>query len=117
MDWSDGYIIIGRQLHNIPEELKKDHDLLRLWGECRTLLERTWPNDSKQDLVKVENSIKQFHDLDPTSYSFRYPINNKGEETIPDETHIHLGQLSKSMNEIAELLDGARLGINDKMGN
>ncbi len=104
-------IIKGRKLYDIPDQLKKNHNLSDLWKECRGLLERVWPKGAKQDLDKVERLIMDFHVADPSSYSFRYPVNTKGEETIPDKVHINLGNLSEKMAIIADLLDGASCGI------
>ena len=106
-------IIKGRKLYDVEEALTTNHNLSWLWKECRTILERVWPEGDKTDLDKIESGINEFYGVDPTSYSFRYPVRKDGQETIPDLTYINLVHLSDKMNEIGELLDGASCGISE----
>jgi hypothetical protein len=106
-------ILKGRELYDIEETLKTNHNLLSLWTECREILERVWPKGPKKDLDKIGSRINEFHEKDATSYSFRYPVKKDGQETIPDLTHINLIHLSDKITEMSELLDGASCGIDE----
>jgi len=51
------------------------HDLLKLWQQIKPVISPTAATASeKLYIVVVEDYIKQFHELDKTSFTFRYPI-------------------------------------------
>ena len=76
----------GIQLQTLREDkkLKKtmvDHNLYPLWNKVRIVLEKVWPNGDKNDLKNVERLIQEFHNIDPSGQSLRYPKDKTGKLT------------------------------------
>ncbi|MGA3142292.1 MAG: hypothetical protein ABSF10_04525 [Verrucomicrobiota bacterium] len=68
----------GNALYGEPAKFtEKEHHLLTLWGKCRPMVEKRFPHYPKSDLDAVENTLKQFEQLDPLSMAGRYPTDNK----------------------------------------
>lgn len=54
------------------------HDMVSIWEELRELIEESWGNEENLSfLVDVEHRIKEFHDIDQGSFSFRYPVDKE----------------------------------------
>lgn len=100
------------QLVDKPKDIPMHHSILNLWIDCRKFLEEIWPEGDKKDLDAVENCIKEFSKIDPSSMSFRYPVNKEGNPSLPQNlSHINIRHLGEVMQGIANLLDGCDLGI------
>jgi hypothetical protein len=98
-------LVLSRQLGDDREPIEPDHPLLPLWGRVRENIEKYWPTDDNFDAV--EEIIKQFNDVDPRSFAFRYPVKKDfGTPSLPDQQHINLGQVRARISEIATVLDG-----------
>ena len=75
------------------------HDLSKLWKRTKELIYEVKMEISSDDMIAVENQILQFYQLDRTSQTFRYPIDNKGNI---------LKNLSHCINieNVREIIDG-----------
>lgn len=64
--------------------LEKEHDainshsLSQLWREAKKLISEVDLNIPNDEMVAVENQISQFHKLDKSSMTFRYPVDKQG---------------------------------------
>jgi len=101
----------GNILLEIQESYPKTHKIDIIWIETRKVLENIWPGSPKSDLEKIEHYIKEFSKHDPSSESFRYPVNRKGKKHLEDLTHINIRNLKDIMDELLSLLGGASAGI------
>jgi hypothetical protein len=63
-------------------EVPAHHNLLKLWESVRSALDEVFP-ESAEHLEAVEERIREFCDVDPGSYTFRYPVDTKGKPTLP----------------------------------
>ncbi len=54
------------------------HTLSKLWEEAKRLILEVDLDIPKDDIVAVANQILQFHNLDKSSMTFRYPADNQG---------------------------------------
>lgn len=113
-----GIIKDGRWL--LPEKVKmgkekdpfQSHSLGDLWTEVRAIFEIVWPDGAKIDLDIAHSMIKQFEDIDKQSQAFRYPLDKKGNPSLPQHVrHINLRNLQHGMERISNFLKGGATGV------
>ena len=109
----NGYLLLNKdkQIH-----YTKKHNISELWNEAINLIKESFPNQSESHLETVDNLIKEFSKVDPGSYCFRYPVDTKGEPFKYDLSHINLRNLYEVIQGIANLIDGASIGISEDLG-
>jgi hypothetical protein len=97
-----------------PKKLFDTHDLCNLWTWCRSLLQRL-PLDGTagpQERQAITEMIDEISKVDPGSYSFRYPVDKKGEPSLPaDLVYLNLGHFSNQVERVASCLEGCTTGI------
>ncbi|MBD3338588.1 MAG: hypothetical protein GF353_05750 [Candidatus Lokiarchaeota archaeon] len=54
------------------------HNLSHLWDETKKLISEVDLDIPEDEIVAVENQIIQFHKLDMSSMTFRYPVDKQG---------------------------------------
>lgn len=80
---------------------KMSHDLMKIWQQIKPAIAQFASNGSdKRAIVVVEDYIKQFHELDKTSFTFRYPITKNLKEVHERRSLINLQNLRERMNEL-----------------
>lgn len=100
-----GVIRDARRLFDERGSAPSGHVLMNLWNTARPLLSRLAPGAPELDIV--ENCIKRFNSIDPTSQGFRYPITTGGDPALPDELrNINLSQ-ARDVVERLEAFFGA----------
>lgn len=83
------------------------HNLIKLWKKTKPiLLEDVTPKEC-QDVDIVEDYIEQFHKLDETSFSFRYPVTKNLDQILNSERRINLSNLRQRMDELYHFFNGA----------
>jgi hypothetical protein len=98
----------GRQLLDLEEPTPRSHDLWRLWQTCRTILDQVSPGDAVEELNIVGEHIRTLAAIDPTAQAFRYPVDTRGQPSLPKElTLINLRHFSEQMEAAANLLGAA----------
>jgi hypothetical protein len=91
-------------LNRPHEKLPANHDLGTLWKQCRSALETVWPNGPREDLDAVEECIKEFIELDPSSTRFRYATDRGGTSHLRAVPHFDLMHLRRTVDKLARLL-------------
>jgi hypothetical protein len=85
----------------------KSHNLRRLWSDVKPVLadvrdEAGWGKPDSDLLDALGEYIRQFAELDPGSFSFRYALSKTGEPLLPDTlTHINLRHFAEMMERFA----------------
>jgi len=85
-----------------------DHALLPLWKSYKKLIEATLVEtniDELSEIAAVEACIKAFDQIDAGSYTFRYPIDTKGNQTDIPMNSIDLWHLLNVIEGIYLYLD------------
>jgi hypothetical protein len=95
------------QLLDDPQTVPPKHYLDTLWQKVRGLLLKIEPNSEDEWVLRADGVIKQFDDLDPTSFAFRYPVGTDGAASLPTNLLVDLEVVAKVMSELNVLLDGA----------
>lgn len=107
-----------------PVAWREHHDINKLWIECRTVLENLWPEASREPLENIDTCLKEFFEVDPNSFSFRYHVKKRDDEdkkdgkpigkpSLPNLTTINVKHLSEVVDEIYEILSGSSIAISE----
>src|SRR5215204_5315598 len=103
-------IRVGRMLLDQDSEFPKTHDLQVLWDMCRLLIAEIEPSATEEDLEAIDEAIAQFCAVDPKSESFRYPVDRRGNSSIPQTLRvINVRRLRDALNRIASFFDGVSM--------
>ena len=91
-------VLALRAYFDKPYKAPYGHDLMALWNQLRELMECEW--DTAKDLLAYDAMgarIDEFHRVDQTSQSFRYPVTKDG---VPS-----LGELADSQGRIRPVIN------------
>lgn len=78
----------------------KTHDLATLWSEFLAMLERYGTEDPDEADPVVGEIILEFAKIDPASYSYRYPVDRKGNPVPVAYSDLHLPTLADVMQAV-----------------
>ena len=68
-------LIVLRRYFEESSNFPGHHRLDKLWGEVRSLMEKEWNTTAHMaDYDAIEARIIEFHEVDKSSFSFRYPV-------------------------------------------
>jgi len=89
-------------------ECEATHDLWRLWQACKKVIIDVGGNvDGDGATSVVERIVKEFHDLDPGSFSLRYSTDKQGVMiNLPDDP-IDLENIKGVMEAVDNFFSGA----------
>ena len=108
----------GRQLLQEGAGYPHGHGLHNLWPVARVLLEKVWSEaDRPPQFDLIDGAVSEFQNFDTDSQAFRYPVDSKGKHILQGLKAINLQHFSKKMEEIAEFLDAAAMGISSYLDN
>lgn len=103
-------IYLSYSEHSMKEKIKtiKDvnHDLLKVWGTIKPLIQDSNSKDDTDTVKVVEDYITQFHEFDKSSFRFRYPIDKKLNPVLDEEQFIDLLNLKQRMDELDNFFSG-----------
>lgn len=90
------------------------HLLMPLANACVAILQLVFPNESKLHCVmlQITEIAKYFGEIDPDSFSYRYPINKHGVATTKANQIINLSSLYQMMNKIQNEFEVISFGLN-----
>ena len=93
-------------------EFPKHHKIMDLWKEANALLVTIKIETSSEDLLNVENILKQFDEHDSSSEAFRYPFYTDGSPIKINLRNINIRNLS----EVVDALHSYFFGIQCVIG-
>jgi HEPN domain-containing protein len=108
-------IIDGSKLLDEAKEPPPTHSLQHLWSYVKDLLNRVFSGGNYSEFEKLEAMINQFNEVDPSSFSFRYPVDKKGKITLPGISHINVRNLQDIMDGIYCILETCSVGIGEQL--
>lgn len=118
-------VLIGRKLFSLegrPDPFTGDplgcHAMTRLLEAATTIFEYMgwkWEGELKGlgTYVDVESLIHEFDAVDSGSYTFRYPTDRKGRDSVKPHFTFDVAELAKKLDPIVEYLSGASIGLDD----
>jgi len=77
-------IMLGQDFLNLSEDLPSHHDLAKLWTIAYPMILALKIKVSESELKHIKLVVDEFHELDPSSYSFRYPVTTKNKKISHD---------------------------------
>jgi len=106
-----GLIRQAQKLLEDPIRVPAKHTIVQLWSTCSVLLGRVSPNDSLEEQDQIGRLLREFEAIDPTCTAFRYPVDTKGNQSLPGVRHIDVPNVRDVIGKIAVILDGASTQI------
>lgn len=102
----------GWQYLEVEREVPWKHGLLPLWQEARKVIDQVLGFEQDDtDVLSVDDVIRQLHERDPGSTTFRYPTGSTDKVELPENEMINLGQVKRILGKTYEMLDAAVTGI------
>lgn len=92
------------------EQYERNHNLLDLWKACKDVIAKLGDVDDPETIEAIEvvgSIVREFHNLDPESFAFRYSTDKKGTGTIklPDDP-IDLSNVKDVMEGVNSFFEG-----------
>jgi len=99
----------------IEEKLLNDHNLHRVWGLVSKVLEMLSLYDewTKETISRV---CAELSELDPGSYTFRYPLDKNGKPIPTIRRRVNLSAFVEEMNKVLEYLDTLGFALSAEVG-
>lgn len=108
----------GSVLLNEKRKLAKGHKLFPLWLIVKIIINKIWISDTHNKIIyEVEEIIKSVCMIDTKSDSFRYPFDNKGQQTLKGITVINVRELKENITPLVQFLDGVASAISAYQDN
>ena len=104
------------ELLDEPQDIPPKHYLLGLWRRVRQLLLAISPESDGVWFRRSGEVISDFDSIDPTSFVFRYPVNNAGHTSTARGQYIDPQVARQMIGELHILLSGASSQIDVYMG-
>ena len=104
-------LLEARKLWGPMAPIPSTHDLLRLWGQLRTLIEVNAGEASRPGRHHVTEALKQLNAMDPDAQSFRYAQDTSGLPTLTDVDRIDLASFHQAAVAVSNYLNGLRMMI------
>ena len=98
----------------INGRLRKDHNLLRLATIVNESLRRLFPEDLwlQKLLSRLTSTARDFDDIDPSSFVYRYPVEPKGRASTDSGQTINLRLFANHMSALLEEIDSVNFALN-----
>lgn len=96
------------------EPVWNTHFLDRLWGRFLEMLERYGTEDPDEADPAVGEIVLEFAKIDPDSYSYRYPVDRRGNPIPVAYTDLHLPTLANVMEGVAGYFTGCDGFLSDR---
>ena len=104
-----GYLL--QKFNFYPREKILGHDLRGLWKEIRPLLEKIDDSFLHKYEDQIEARIRELHNMDPRSLSFRYSKTTKDVPTLQNYRRLNPSHIKKVMDELSKYLDTISIGL------
>lgn len=82
------------------------HDLAKLWAEFSAMLDHFGTDDPDEVDPVIGTIILEFDKIDPKSYSYRYPVDRKGNPVPVAYSDLHLPTLANVVQGAAGYFKG-----------
>jgi hypothetical protein len=97
-------ILNTQQLLNEAPSAPGGHDLGKLWNTARVLLSQAGFELENEQFVRVDRTIHELSQVDPSGQSFRYPLDRKGLPTLPTVRDVNIRDFSTHMDDLVDAL-------------
>jgi len=93
-----------KNIKNIDDRLTNNHNIKSLAGQVSHILRKLFPEDSSMqefsdDVTTIANELSE---IDPSSFSYRYPIDKMGNKSTKLKQTVNLNAFHSTMQKILE---------------
>ena len=109
------------ELLDDQQQVPPQHYLLVLWKRVRALLLKVESDESDRLsaaagpaapwLLRVDAIVAQLDAVDPSSFAFRYPVDNKGQPSLPPSFRFEAVNVRSVIGELHSVLTSATNGV------
>ncbi len=102
-----------KNITNINNKLYNNHDLENLACDAKKILDVLFNDYEIGNMLKrLISFAKEFSEIDPNSYSYRYPIDKKGDCSTPRNQAVNIESIYTNMNKILNEINIIDFGLN-----
>ena len=102
----------GRTLIEEGKGFPQHHKISILYQTAKEIIKKVFSDDSEPpDLSFVDHIISEYSQIDPESFSFRYPYDKSGRNLLQGTTHINVRHLSENIKSFGEVIDNISFAI------
>jgi len=99
--WLKAIIMLGQEGLGLTQDLPDHHDLQRLWTSAFPIIQLKG-HLKGDEIGRLQAMVIEYHELDPKSFSFRYPVTKKN-ETIQHNPRIHAFSIKQHNDRFADV--------------
>jgi len=101
-----------------PKKIFETHKLTEFLPHFEAIISEVgWTWDMGEDGLRQKSDfvglVREFEEIDPGSFSFRYPTNKKGDAALPDRFSFNLSLFAQRIDPLLEIIDGAIMGLEE----
>jgi hypothetical protein len=106
-----------KEIDSIRNELYNNHKLAELVEAAATSLSILFPGDAMLATLipRCRDTCCEFSQIDPDSFSFRYPMDKKGRYATKVHLTLNLSSFAVHMSSLLEDLDTVRFGLDGEI--
>lgn len=102
----------GRILLEEGSDFPKHHKIWDLWCIAKKISIKALENENEPPVLDyAEHVIKEFSQIDPDSFAFRYPTTKQGDKTLGEVTHINIRRMAEHIEKLSRDLEDISTGI------
>ena len=102
----------GRTLLEEGTGFPQHHKISTLYQTAKEIIKKVFSGEKEYpDLSFVDHIISEYSQIDPESFSFRYPFDKSGKNLLEGITHINLRHLSENINRFGVMIDNISFAI------
>ncbi|MEM8543013.1 MAG: hypothetical protein AAGF66_03345 [Cyanobacteria bacterium P01_H01_bin.119] len=107
-------LLVNLRGTEVEEKLQNTHDLTSLADKAKNFFFRAFPEENgfRDIFDNITITAKEFSNIDPNSYSYRYPVDTTGNHSTNQKQSISLAAFANHMENILEELDTISFGLN-----
>jgi hypothetical protein len=104
-------LVDAGELLDDPQSVPPEHYIKTLWKRFRALLLEISDQEEDPWLARADDIVSQFDELDPKSFTFRYPVSRKGVPSLEQALVVDASNVRRIVAELHVLLSGASAQI------
>ena len=103
------YLLSSEDTDEVKSQFLKTagHDLMEVWEKVKPLLLKTSSHTDSERVEAADGYVRQMHDFDTSSFTFRYPIRKDLARVTSQERRLNLRVVGERMRELGTFLDAA----------
>lgn len=112
--YRSGVLAAYKELDDLDDKLYNNHDLRSLSLAASAALALLFPDDEfvRKVVPVVDRTCLELAEIDPNSFSYRYPIDRMGRPSTKPHQVVNLSAFANRMSSVLDDLDTFHFGLN-----